>query len=54
MGDRLFGMLCCHIGMSLFAMGNGFLEMLDPFIQMRVLHILLRHLGMFECFLIML
>ena len=47
MGYRAFGMLCCHIGMTGLAMGNGFLEMLDPFVQMRILHT--RRLGMLEC-----
>jgi hypothetical protein len=37
MGDRAFGMLCAHIGMTSLAMLNAFLEMLDPFIQMRIL-----------------
>src|SRR4029077_6289339 len=37
MGDRLFGMFGCYISMPLFAMGNGFGEMLDPFIHMRIL-----------------
>ena len=38
MGDRLFGMLCGHIGVTGLAMLDGFLEMFDPFIQMRTLH----------------
>ena len=54
MGDPLFGMFCGHIGMPLFAMGNGFLEMLDPFIQMRILHTQTGRLGMLECFFSML
>jgi hypothetical protein len=37
MGDCAFGMLCGHIGMTGLAMGNGFLEMRDPFIHMRIL-----------------
>ena len=53
MGDGLFGVLCRYIGMPLFAMGDGFLEMLRPFIQMRVLHIFLSHPGMLERFGIM-
>jgi len=52
MGDRAFGMCCGHIDVTGLAMGNGFLEMLHPFIQMRVLHT--SCLGMLECALSML
>ena len=52
MGDRPFAMLCGHIGMTCLAMLNAFLEMLDPFIQMRTLHT--SRPGMMECFLSML
>src|SRR5688572_13263898 len=48
MGDRTFGMLCAHIGMTGLPMGDGFLEMRDPFIHMGILP---GRLGMFECFL---
>jgi hypothetical protein len=51
MGDRAFGMLCAHIGMTSLAMLNAFLEMLDPFIQMRILP---SRPGMVECLLTML
>jgi hypothetical protein len=51
MGDCFFGMLCAHIGVTGLAMGHGFLEMLDPFIQMRILPGRPR---MLECFLSML
>jgi hypothetical protein len=51
MSDRLFGMFGCYISMPLFAMGNGFGEMLDPFIHMRILP---GCPGMLECFLSML
>src|SRR6185295_13287121 len=51
MGDRAFGMLCAHIGMTSLAMLNAFLEMLDPFIQMRILP---GRPGMLECLLTML
>src|SRR5882762_4499986 len=51
MADRLFGMFGCYISMPLFAMGNGFVEMLDPFIHMRILR---GRPGMLECFLSML
>lgn len=54
MGDRTFAMFRSHIGMTGLAMLNAFLEMLDPFIQMRILHILLSRLGMMNCFLSML
>ena len=37
MGDRAFGMLCGYIRVTGLAMLNGFLEMLDPFIHMRIL-----------------
>jgi hypothetical protein len=47
-------MLCGHIGVTSLAMGHGFLEMLDPFIQMRILHTQTGRLGMLECFLSML
>ena len=46
MGDRTFGMLGGHIGVTGLTMGNGFLEMLDAFVQMRVLHT--GGLGMFD------
>jgi hypothetical protein len=36
MGDRTFGMLGSYICMAGFAMFNAFLEMLDPFIDMRI------------------
>ena len=52
MGDRAFGMLRSDIGMAGLAMGDGFLEMRDTFIQMRILHAG-RH-GMLECFFTML
>jgi hypothetical protein len=51
MGDRAFGMLCGHIGVTGFAMLNTFLEMLDPFIDMRILPC---RPGMLECLLTML
>ena len=51
MGDRAFGMLCGHIGVTGLAMLDGFLEMLDPFIHMRILR---GRPGMLECFLSML
>src|SRR6267143_325047 len=50
MGDRFFGMFGCHIGVTGLALGNGFLEVLDPFIHMRILRSLL---GMLECYLSM-
>src|SRR5262245_20899087 len=37
MSDRAFGMLRGHIGMTSFAMLNTLLQMLDPFIDMRIL-----------------
>jgi hypothetical protein len=43
-------MLCGHIGVTGLAMLNGFLEMLDPFIHMRILR---GRSGMLECFLSM-
>jgi len=52
MGDPFFGMLCGHIGVTGLALGNGFFEMLDPFIQMRTLHT--GRPSMLECFLSML
>ena len=52
MRDRAFGMLRGHIGMTGLAMFDGFLQMLDPFIQMRILHP--ARLGMLECFFSML
>jgi hypothetical protein len=52
LGDRAFGMLCGHSDVRGQAMGNGFFEMRDPFIQMRILHT--GRLGMLECFLSML
>lgn len=52
MGDCAFGVFGCHIGVTGLAMGNGFLELLDPFIQMRILHT--GRLGMLECALSML
>jgi hypothetical protein len=52
MGDRAFGMLCGYISMTSLAMGHGFLEMRDPFVQMRILYS--GRLGMLECFLSML
>ena len=39
MRNRSFGMLRCHICVTGLAMGHGFLEMRDPFSQMRILHI---------------
>src|SRR5215510_10114846 len=51
MGDRAFGMLRVHIGMTSFAMLNTLLEMLDPFIDMRILPC---RPGMLESFLTML
>jgi hypothetical protein len=51
MGDRTFGMLCGRIGVTGLAMLNTFLEMLDPFIDMRILPC---RPGMLECFLTML
>ena len=54
MSDRTFGMCCSHIDVTCLAMGNGFLELLDPLVQMRVLRILLSRLAMFECSLSML
>jgi len=51
MGDRFFGMFGCHIGVTGLAMLNGFLEMLDPFSYMRILHI--GRPGMLERFLSM-
>ena len=52
MGDRDFGMMCGHIGVTGLAMLDGFLEMLDPFNHMWILHI--GRPGMLECFLSML
>src|SRR5437016_1405233 len=46
MSDRLFGMFSCYISMPLFAMGHGFVEMLDPFIHMGILR---GCPGMLEC-----
>lgn len=46
MGDCAFGMLGGHICMTGLAMGHGFLEMFDPFVQVRILHT--GRLGMFE------
>jgi hypothetical protein len=37
MGDRAFSVLCAYVGVAGLAMLNGFLEMLDPFIHMRIL-----------------
>jgi len=37
MGDRTFRMLCGYIGMTSLAMLNAFLEVLDPFVDMRIL-----------------
>jgi hypothetical protein len=37
MGDRAFGMLCGDIGVTGLAMLNRFLEVLDPFVHMRIL-----------------
>jgi hypothetical protein len=37
MGHCAFGMLCGYISVAGLAMGHGFLEMRDPFIQMRIL-----------------
>ena len=37
MGDRAFSMLCGDISVAGLAMLNGFLEVLDPFIHMRIL-----------------
>jgi hypothetical protein len=51
MGDRAFGMLCGRIGVTGLAMLNTFLEMLDPFIDMRILPC---RPGMLECLLAML
>src|SRR6267143_3872083 len=51
MGDRAFGMLCGHIGVTGLAMLDGFVEMLDPFIHMWILRGRPR---MLECFLSML
>jgi hypothetical protein len=48
MGHSAFSMLCAHIGVTGLAMLNGFLEMLDPFIHMRILPGRPR---MLECFL---
>jgi hypothetical protein len=50
MGDRAFSMLCGDIGVAGLAMLNGFLEMLDPLIYMRILP---GRPGMLECFLSM-
>jgi hypothetical protein len=50
MGDRFFGMFGCHIGVTGLAMLDGLLEMLDPFIHMRILP---GRPGMLECFLSM-
>src|SRR5438132_7835811 len=52
MGDRAFGMLCGYIGVAGLALGHGFFEVLDPFIQMRTLHT--SRPGMLEGFLSML
>jgi hypothetical protein len=46
MGDCAFGMLGSHICVTSLAMSNGFLEMLDPFVQVRIFHT--GRLGMFE------
>jgi hypothetical protein len=51
MGHCAFGMLCGHIGVTGFAMLNAFLEMLAPFIDMRILPC---RPGMLECLLTML
>jgi hypothetical protein len=51
MGDRNFSMMCGYVSVTGLAMLNGFLEVLDPFIHMRVL---LGCPGMLECFLSML
>src|SRR6185295_9132240 len=51
MGDRAFGMLCSHIGMTGLTMFHAFLEMLYPFVRMRILP---SRLGVLECFLTML
>ena len=48
MGDRAFGMLCAHIGMTSLAMLNSFLKMLDPFIHVWILP---GRPSMLECFL---
>src|ERR1700704_1036570 len=50
MGDRTFSMMCGYVSVTGLAMLNGFLEVLDPFIHMRIL------LGcprMLQCFLSM-
>jgi hypothetical protein len=51
MGDRTFGMLGSYISMAGLAMFNAFLEMLDPFIDMRIFPC---RTGMLECLLTML
>ena len=48
MRDRAFGMLRRHIGMTRLAMGYSFGQMLHPFVQVRILHVFLRTLGMHE------
>src|SRR5512138_2429650 len=51
MGDRALSMLCGDIGVAGLAMLNAFLEMLDPFIDMRILS---SRPGMMKCLLTML
>jgi hypothetical protein len=51
MGDRAFGMLCGRISVTGLAMLNTFLEMLDPFVDMRILSC---RPSMLECLLAML
>jgi hypothetical protein len=49
MRDRSFGMFGRHISMTGFAVRDGFLELLDTFVQVRVLHIFLSRLCVLEC-----
>jgi hypothetical protein len=48
MRDRSFGMFGRHISMTGFAVLDGLLELLDTFVQVRILHIFLGRLCVLE------